>query len=94
MGITVTATSDAAAALAEARAFLTSRPAEHNVVLTLLSHAAPELPDLVGTGSPRDGDRVVGVVFLSPLDFTPRSRLAATRSSTRSSARSATMCRT
>ncbi|MFI5046409.1 MAG: GNAT family N-acetyltransferase [Acidimicrobiia bacterium] len=68
MGITVTATSDAAAALAEARAFLTSRPAEHNVVLTLLSQRA---------GAPRpgrywvarDGDRVVGVVFLSPLDF-------------------------
>ena len=68
MGITVTATDDAAAALSEARAFLTSRPAEHNLVHTLLFRRA-QTPAPGRYWVARDRDQVVGVVFLSPLDF-------------------------
>jgi uncharacterized protein len=68
MPITVTGTDDAAAALSASREFLASRPAEHNLVLTLLAHRAAE----PGDGRywvASDDDRVVGVTFLSPLDF-------------------------
>jgi hypothetical protein len=64
----VTGTDDAARVLSEARDFLHARPAEHNLVLTLL-HARAELPEpgrywtVRGPGGPE------GVVFQSPLDY-------------------------
>ena len=68
MAINVHATDDAARVLTDARGFLASRPAEHNVVLTLLTQRAAD-PQAGRYWVAHDGDDVVGVAFLSPLDF-------------------------
>lgn len=64
-------TSDPAHVLAAARGFLHSRPALHNVILTLLAdRAATGQPGrywIVGDGG--DGGGVAGVALQSPLDF-------------------------
>jgi GNAT superfamily N-acetyltransferase len=59
---------DAAEALAAARAFLESRPVDHNLVLTLLSErAASPQPGRYAVAS--DDGAMVGMSFQSPLDF-------------------------
>jgi uncharacterized protein len=68
MSFTVRATADPAEVLADAGTYLSSRPTEHNLVLTLLTArvAAPEPGRywIVGTGL-----ETVGVALQSPLDF-------------------------
>jgi len=68
MAIRVDGTDDAAAALDGAQAFLDSRPAEHNLVHTLLAQRARH-PEPGRYWIARDGHDVVGVVFLSPLTY-------------------------
>jgi uncharacterized protein len=63
----VTHSDDAAAALHEATAFLESSPVRHNLIYTLLRHAARRAaPGRYWTV--HSGDDVVGIVFQSPLD--------------------------
>jgi predicted GNAT family acetyltransferase len=61
-------TDDAARVLDEARAFLESKAAEHNLVLTLLNERAAHLEPGRFWWAAR-GDDVVGVMFQSPLQF-------------------------
>src|SRR5215510_80068 len=68
MASDVHATDDAAHALTECDGFLASRPAEHNVVHTLLTQRAAD-PREGRYWVAHDGDDIVGVAFLSPLDF-------------------------
>ena len=68
MEIRVEGTDDAAAALRRARTFLETRPAEHNLVHTLLGQRARN-PEPGRYWTARDGHDVVGVVFLSPLTY-------------------------
>jgi predicted GNAT family acetyltransferase len=59
---------DPAWVLAEANAFLASEPAVHNLILTLLNaRAAQPKPGRYWVA--KDDDKVVGVIFQSPLDF-------------------------
>lgn len=74
-------TEDASSALYRAKAFLASRPAEHNLVHTLLvARATAQVPGRYWLVSRPNA--VVGVVFQSPLHFpvliTPMGREAAT----------------
>jgi GNAT superfamily N-acetyltransferase len=69
MSISVELYEDAGKALEKARAFLASEPVLHNVILSLLeTRAAYPEPGRYWVAS--DGERVAGVVFQSPLDFT------------------------
>ncbi len=61
-------TDDAAAVLDEAGAFLRSKPAEHNLVLTLLNERAAH-PEPGRFWRAMRGTEVVAVMFQSPLDF-------------------------
>src|SRR5262245_60201364 len=64
----VAVTDDAARMLEEAGTFLRSKPAEHNLVLTLLTERAAH-PEPGRFWSVRRGGDVVAVMFQSPLDF-------------------------
>ena len=61
-------TDDAARVLDEAGAFLRSKPAEHNLVLTLLNERAAH-PEPGRFWRAMRGTEVVAVMFQSPLDF-------------------------
>jgi GNAT superfamily N-acetyltransferase len=68
MSLTVESAADASSVLKAAGGFLSSRPIEHNLVLTLLhERAAHAVPGRYWIA--RDGTEVRGVVFQSPLDF-------------------------
>ncbi|HVF74211.1 MAG TPA: GNAT family N-acetyltransferase [Acidimicrobiales bacterium] len=68
MDLTVEATDDANEVVEKADAFLASDPVMHNLVRTLLA-ARVAAPEPGRYWMVRAGDDVVGVVFLSPLDF-------------------------
>jgi GNAT superfamily N-acetyltransferase len=68
MSLTVEPAADAASVLGSAGDFLSSRPIEHNLVLTLLHERAAH-PILGRYWIARDGTEVCGVAFQSPLDF-------------------------
>jgi GNAT superfamily N-acetyltransferase len=76
----VTGTDDAAEVLRAAQGFLQARPAEHNLVLTLL-HARAEVPEPGRYWTVTGPDGPEGVVFQSPPDYpvtiTPMSPEAA-----------------
>lgn len=63
-------TDDPAAVLACAQTFLEARPVDHNVMLTLLN-ARVAAPIEGRYWSVHDGSEVVGVVFQSPVTFSP-----------------------
>lgn len=68
MVVEVAYSEDPGRVLAEAKEFLAWDPVLHNLVLTLL-HARVAYPEPGRYWLAKDGDRVVGVLFQSPLDF-------------------------
>ena len=64
----VDVTDDAARVLEDAADFLSSKPAEHNLVLTLLTERSAD-PEPGRFWCARDGSEVLGVMFQSPLDL-------------------------
>ncbi len=68
MSLRVENAPDAPSVLSDAGEFLSSRPIEHNLVLTLL-HERSSHPVAGRYWIARDGTEVGGVVFQSPLDF-------------------------
>lgn len=68
MAIKVSFSDDPAWTLAKAEVFLASKPVLHNIILTLLhERVASHSPGRYWVAA--DGDRIVGVVVQSPLDF-------------------------
>lgn len=72
MAINVELTADPVAVLRRAGEFLESDPVRHNVILTLL-HGRAANPGEGRYVVASDGEEVVGVIFQSPLTFSPRS---------------------
>lgn len=68
MSVTVEATASAAEVIERAATYLSARPVEHNLVLTLL-HERAARPQPGRYWIAREGTTVVGVGFQSPLDF-------------------------
>jgi ribosomal protein S18 acetylase RimI-like enzyme len=68
MVIKISFSEDPAWVLSEAKAFLSSEPVLHNLILTLL-HARVAHPEPGRYWVAKDGDKVVGVVFQSPLNY-------------------------